>query len=80
MELCYRGVNYKPESVVFHQHKSSFLIKGKYRGYESSISPGLTLTHQTHLQLKYRGVKYTKGSANCDRETFFKPQLQPVAI
>jgi hypothetical protein len=80
MELCYRGVNYKSESVVFHQHESNSLIKGKYRGFESSISPSLTLSHQTHLQLKYRGVKYTKGSANCDRETLSKPQLQPVAI
>ncbi|GAB4235867.1 MAG: hypothetical protein Kow0049_20650 [Stanieria sp.] len=80
MKLCYRGVNYKYDTVVFHQQESSSAMKGKYRGLESLITPSLNLSHQDHLQLKYRGVKYIKGWANSSQENSFGPQLQPVTV
>ena len=79
MELSYRGVNYKSETVVFHQPQSNSFITGKYRGQQSAIATSINLAHHNHLQLKYRGVQYTKGWGKFERETFRQLQLQPVA-
>ncbi len=80
MKLCYRGVNYKSESVVFHQHKPNSLIKGKYRGLEFQIPPSIPLSHKSLIKLKYRGIDYTKGIDRSPGKTFTITQLKPVAI
>ncbi|BAU67480.1 hypothetical protein STA3757_49020 (plasmid) [Stanieria sp. NIES-3757] len=80
MELRYRGVNYQSQSIIFHQYQPNSLIKGTYRGLQSYISPCVPLSHKSFIELKYRGVDYTKGFNRFPRPTFTTTQLKPVTI
>ena len=76
MELCYRRVSYKSQIIVFQGHLANLAIASKYRGRESAIAPSINLAHQNHLQLKYRGVNYSKGwGKSCQKNI---PQLQVI--
>ncbi len=76
MELCYRGVSYKSQTIVFQEHQANLAIASKYRGRESAIAPSINLAHHNHLQLKYRGVNYSKGWDKSCPENI--PQLQVI--
>jgi hypothetical protein len=80
MELQYRGVNYTTQSAHVAQYQSNSLINGKYRGASAQIYPRVTLSHQSLIHLKYRGVDYSKGLNPYPQKTITPTRLISVAV